>query len=189
MSISPDLSAILSLPEFEECARQSMSPMAYEFVASGAADERTRTRLLDENGELKERIQELLHRSTIDALTGVFNRGYFDEQLDERAAVARASKHPLGLLFLDADHFKKINDTFGHPAGDATLKQIASVLMQIVRTNVRQPDEVIGDFYAQTVIERLGLAPEGLVRAGCACYTTIEEVDRLVSGVRELTER
>lgn len=46
-----------------------------------------------------------------------------------------------------------------------------------------------GDFYAQTVIERLGLAPDGLVRAGCACYTTMEEIDRLVSGVRELAER
>jgi selenocysteine lyase/cysteine desulfurase len=46
-----------------------------------------------------------------------------------------------------------------------------------------------GDFYAQTVIERLGLAPDGLIRAGCACYTTAEEVDRLVAGVRELTER
>jgi selenocysteine lyase/cysteine desulfurase len=43
-----------------------------------------------------------------------------------------------------------------------------------------------GNFYAHTVLERLGLAREGLVRAGCACYTTAEEVDRLVRGVREL---
>ena len=43
-----------------------------------------------------------------------------------------------------------------------------------------------GDFYAMTVVERLGLAPDGLVRAGCACYTTTEEVDRLLTGVREL---
>jgi len=43
-----------------------------------------------------------------------------------------------------------------------------------------------GDFYAQTVIERLGLAPEGLVRAGCACYTTEAEVDRLVAGVGDI---
>ena len=43
-----------------------------------------------------------------------------------------------------------------------------------------------GDFYAQTVVERLGLAPEGLVRAGCACYTTESEVDRLVAGVRDI---
>jgi cysteine desulfurase family protein (TIGR01976 family) len=43
-----------------------------------------------------------------------------------------------------------------------------------------------GDFYATTVVERLGLSREGLVRAGCACYTTAEEVDRLVAGVRAL---
>src|SRR5437773_7176555 len=43
-----------------------------------------------------------------------------------------------------------------------------------------------GDFYAMTVVERLGQAPDGLVRAGCACYTTPEEVDRLLAGVRGL---
>ncbi len=43
-----------------------------------------------------------------------------------------------------------------------------------------------GDFYAMTVVQRLGLAPEGLVRAGCCCYTTEEEIDRLVEGVGEL---
>jgi len=44
-----------------------------------------------------------------------------------------------------------------------------------------------GDFYAATVVERLGLGTEGLVRAGCACYTTEEEIDRLIEGVRDLT--
>jgi selenocysteine lyase/cysteine desulfurase len=43
-----------------------------------------------------------------------------------------------------------------------------------------------GDFYAHTVVERLNQQPEGLVRAGCACYTTREEVDRLVAGVRAI---
>ncbi|HEX7121012.1 MAG TPA: cysteine desulfurase-like protein, partial [Gemmatimonadaceae bacterium] len=43
-----------------------------------------------------------------------------------------------------------------------------------------------GDFYAATVVERLGHAADGLVRAGCACYTTEEEVDRLVQAVREI---
>ena len=44
-----------------------------------------------------------------------------------------------------------------------------------------------GDFYATTVVERLGLTPQGLVRAGCACYTTEEEVDRLIEGVRSVS--
>jgi len=43
-----------------------------------------------------------------------------------------------------------------------------------------------GDFYAATVVERLGLAPEGLIRAGCACYTTEEEIERLVAAVAEI---
>jgi len=46
-----------------------------------------------------------------------------------------------------------------------------------------------GNFYAATVVERLGLAAEGLVRAGCACYTTGEEVDRLIEGVREIARQ
>jgi selenocysteine lyase/cysteine desulfurase len=43
-----------------------------------------------------------------------------------------------------------------------------------------------GDFYAQTVIERLGLTPEGLVRVGCACYTSDEEIERLIEAVQEI---
>jgi cysteine desulfurase family protein (TIGR01976 family) len=45
-----------------------------------------------------------------------------------------------------------------------------------------------GDFYAATVVERLGLEPEGLIRAGCACYTTAEEIDRLIDGVNEISQ-
>ncbi len=43
-----------------------------------------------------------------------------------------------------------------------------------------------GNFYAMTVIERLGLRDDGLVRIGCACYTTSDEIDRVVAGVREI---
>ena len=43
-----------------------------------------------------------------------------------------------------------------------------------------------GDFYAMTVVERLGLSEEGLVRAGCACYTTEDEAQRLIDGVRDI---
>jgi len=45
-----------------------------------------------------------------------------------------------------------------------------------------------GDFYAATVVERLGLSEQGLVRAGCACYTTIEEVERLIAGVSAMSD-
>src|SRR4030095_12237613 len=46
-----------------------------------------------------------------------------------------------------------------------------------------------GDFYAATVVDRLGLGDEGLVRAGCACYTTADEIERLIDGVTEIAAR
>ena len=46
-----------------------------------------------------------------------------------------------------------------------------------------------GDFYASTVVERLGLIPDGLVRAGCACYTSDSEIERLAHGVQKISER
>ena len=45
-----------------------------------------------------------------------------------------------------------------------------------------------GDFYAMTVVEKLGLGNDGLVRAGCACYTTVEEIERLIDGVQRITK-
>jgi selenocysteine lyase/cysteine desulfurase len=45
-----------------------------------------------------------------------------------------------------------------------------------------------GDFYAWTVVQRFGLEPEGVIRAGCACYTTAEEIDRLLQGVDEIRQ-
>jgi selenocysteine lyase/cysteine desulfurase len=46
-----------------------------------------------------------------------------------------------------------------------------------------------GDFYAASVVEKLGLNDQGLVRVGCSVYTTEEEIDRIIDGVREITER
>ena len=46
-----------------------------------------------------------------------------------------------------------------------------------------------GDFYAATIVKRLGLEPEGLIRAGCGCYTTEEEIDRLIDGVHEISQQ
>jgi cysteine desulfurase family protein (TIGR01976 family) len=81
---------------------------------------------------------------------------------------------------------------YGPPAGAMRTPTIAFTLKDVPSTEVakRLAQRGVfvshGDFYAMTVIERLGLAPEGLVRAGCACYTTAEEVDRLLDGVRGL---
>jgi len=81
---------------------------------------------------------------------------------------------------------------YGLPPGAARTPTIAFTINDVpsieVAKNLAERGVFLshGDFYAMTIVERLGLAPDGLVRAGCACYTTAEEVDRLLAGVREL---
>jgi diguanylate cyclase (GGDEF)-like protein len=70
----------------------------------------------------------------IDGLTGIANRAAFDERLDKEVAFAVRHGSPLSVALFDVDHFKKINDTFGHPAGDEVLKSVAGVLSGAVRT-------------------------------------------------------
>jgi diguanylate cyclase (GGDEF)-like protein len=72
-------------------------------------------------------------RATTDALTGLANRIKFKEFYAQQAAISKRSKQPLSLLIMDLDHFKKVNDTYGHPAGDAVLKQMAEILKKQCR--------------------------------------------------------
>ncbi|HEV2179308.1 MAG TPA: aminotransferase class V-fold PLP-dependent enzyme, partial [Gemmatimonadaceae bacterium] len=84
---------------------------------------------------------------------------------------------------------------FGPPPSSPRTPTISFVLAGRSSTDVARQlaDRAIyasnGDFYAATVIERIGMAPDGVVRAGCACYTTQDEVDRLVSAVKEIARR
>lgn len=73
-----------------------------------------------------------------DALTGVHNRRYFETRCLEEVQAARRSGLPLVCLLLDADHFKQINDTHGHPAGDAVLRYVA----RLIRAQLRGSDVV-----------------------------------------------
>lgn len=82
---------------------------------------------------------------------------------------------------------------YGPPPGDPRTATVAFTLSdlpssQVAASLARHHSVFVshGDFYAATVVDRLGVAGQGLVRAGCACYTTESEVDRLASGVREI---
>ena len=77
---------------------------------------------------------ELEHLAKYDALTGLASRVLFQDFLDGAMARADRGKRPLALLFLDLDHFKYINDTFGHVTGDALLAAVAQRLKACVRT-------------------------------------------------------
>lgn len=108
----------------------------------------------------------LLHQSSRDALTGVFTRGIGEELLAMHFDESERSGRPLTVVFLDLDGFKRVNDHFGHEAGDDVLEQAARTL----RHNVRGGDAVIrwgGDEFllllpaatyeaGETVVDRLG---------------------------------
>lgn len=76
--------------------------------------------------------QEVERLSEIDGLTGVRRRGAFDKKISEELVRAKTFKTTFGLMLLDIDHFKSLNDRFGHPFGDQVLKRIGAVLNSLV---------------------------------------------------------
>jgi diguanylate cyclase (GGDEF)-like protein/PAS domain S-box-containing protein len=77
--------------------------------------------------------EKLRSQSIRDPLTGLFNRRFMQESLDKEMIRARRKGRPLSLLFLDIDHFKRFNDTFGHDAGDFVLQSFAELLSRFFR--------------------------------------------------------
>jgi diguanylate cyclase (GGDEF)-like protein len=77
--------------------------------------------------------QALMERATRDSLTGLFNRGAILERLSSQLALARRTQQALSVILLDIDHFKVVNDTYGHAAGDDVLREIARRLLNAAR--------------------------------------------------------
>jgi two-component system cell cycle response regulator len=77
--------------------------------------------------------EEIYRLTTIDGLTQVYNKRYFIETLEREIGRAHRYRRELSLIMFDIDHFKKINDTYGHLAGDHVLKQLASVIKARIR--------------------------------------------------------
>jgi two-component system cell cycle response regulator len=119
--------------------------------------------------QLRERNHQLERLSRTDALTGLFNRRHLDEELARRHADACRVNEPFCVLLLDLDHFKTINDTFGHPAGDAVLREFA--------------DRVRGELRAGDVAARWG-GEEFLVILG---RTPVEQAQAVAERIRVAT--
>jgi len=77
--------------------------------------------------------KELEVLSSIDKLTGILNRRKLDEFLDYEVEIAKRHKHDLSLIIVDIDHFKDVNDTYGHQVGDLVLFEITKIITNIVR--------------------------------------------------------
>jgi diguanylate cyclase (GGDEF)-like protein len=96
-----------------------------------------KSRLYQQLYELNQRLlfaqHELQHQATHDALTGIYNRGAILEHMEAQLARAQRQNKALGVIMLDVDHFKQINDTHGHHAGDAVLRTIADRMKECLR--------------------------------------------------------
>ena len=76
---------------------------------------------------------ELQHRATIDGLSGLFNRSYFTERANHEIARAKRNQQPLVVIMLDIDHFKRINDSWGHDIGDKAIQSLAELCRSTLR--------------------------------------------------------
>jgi diguanylate cyclase len=101
---------------------------------------------------------ELSKQTITDSLTGLFNRRHFDHLLESEVRRAAREHRPISLVLIDIDHFKRINDTYGHPVGDDCLIQLARLLRQVVR----QPPDIVFRFGG----EEMALLLPGSVAAG-----------------------
>lgn len=93
-------------------------------------------RLLKLEKSLKKANEEIRIMSITDPLTGIYNRGYLTEHLAQEIKRAKRYKHPLSLIMCDIDFFKKVNDTYGHQAGDQVLKEFVQSINASIRNDI-----------------------------------------------------
>ena len=80
-------------------------------------------------------IESVEQSASIDSLTKLYTRGHFSQRFEAEIRRAKNYAHPLSILILDIDHFKNVNDTYGHPAGDIILMKMGEILRQSVRSS------------------------------------------------------
>lgn len=92
-------------------------------------------RLVESDDKIKEYAEEMERLATTDSLTGIFNRRHFLELGEKEMSRTQRYFRPMSVLLIDVDHFKNINDTFGHAAGDKTLKILTETCINALREN------------------------------------------------------
>lgn len=92
--------------------------------------------------QLQQANKQLHHLANHDQLTTIANRRYFDQHLDQEWQRLARRQQPLTLILCDVDYFKRYNDTYGHPAGDTCLQQVA----QILRTSAQRPADLVARY-------------------------------------------
>lgn len=116
---------------------------------------------------LRDQNSTLQRESNVDALTGLFNRRHLEGVLVRELEFAERAQHPVGVVLLDLDHFKQVNDRFGHAAGDAVLRGVADVL----RSRLRVYDVVCRYGGEELVV----VVPGGSLVASCKVAEDLRE--------------
>lgn len=106
------------------CIRQQMLELRQAAELQAGIEQRLR----DSQDRLREANRRLQGMVRTDALTGLGNRRLFDERLRQEWKLSQRLNFPVSLLMIDVDHFKRINDAHGHPAGDAVLRDLGTLL-------------------------------------------------------------
>lgn len=107
--------------------------LQYIIAARTRELETARDELELRNRDLAEKNALLAQRAACDSLTGLLNHGAFIAELDAVVQSRRAAEFPVSVVMLDVDHFKAINDRFGHQTGDEVLRRVATALREVVR--------------------------------------------------------
>lgn len=127
----------LSSSDANNLTSQFLKIGANDFLYKGFSAEEFRCRVR-QNIELVEQFEEIKEASNRDHLTGLYNRRYFYKTSHDLYEVCKRAKTPIAVAMIDLDHFKTINDTYGHEAGDLVLREVADLL----KDNSRRSDVV-----------------------------------------------
>lgn len=142
----------LTAESSEAVDQAAMEAGASDFLVKGEITPRLIERSIRYSLKLGDALRELRELATRDALTGLLNRRAFDALLAGEVDRARRLGHPLTLVILDLDHFKTINDTHGHAAGDAVLAEAAKVFEAEVRS-IDRVARIGGEEFAVLLME------------------------------------
>ncbi|WP_028492348.1 GGDEF domain-containing protein [Thioalkalivibrio sp. ALE19] len=134
--------------------------------------EAIRSHTRDLETKVRERTEALHEMARKDPLTGLVNRRGMDELLDDHARSARRSGEPFGVIYLDLDHFKPLNDTHGHAEGDVTLTRVAERLREILG-----PDDRVARWGGDEFLILLHPCDEG--RLAATGQTVVEAAARV----------